>query len=64
MLLNPSLINLDLDISKSLSFVDNKLLMIRHRDFGCAADADGNEVVDPAADKECADSPDPGAEGE
>lgn len=38
--------------------------MIRHSDLGCAANADRDEVVDPAADEECADGPDPGAERE
>ena len=38
--------------------------MIRHCDLCRAANADGDEVVDPAADEECADGPDPGAERE
>lgn len=64
MLRRPCPINLDLNISKALSLIDNKLLVVRHSDLRCAANADRDEVVDPAADEECTDGPDPGGEGE
>lgn len=60
----PSLINVDIKISKALSLIYNKLLVVRQSDLRCAANADGDEVVDPAADQECTHDPDPGAEGE
>ena len=64
MLRRQSLINLDLNVSKALPLIDYKLLVVRHSDLRCSANADGDEVVDPAADEECTDGPDPGAEGE
>lgn len=59
-----SIIHLNLHISKTRSLVNYKLLVVRHRDLGGAANADRNEVVDPPADEECADGPDPGAESQ
>lgn len=59
-----SIINLNLHIPKTRALVNHKLLVVRHRDLRCAADGHRNEVVDPSADEECADSPDPGSKSQ